>query len=137
MSVRQYSERKSVASITSRTFNGKATNVVYHTIEGGNTRVNSEKMRDFIRTNMSTKCQIIALTSNETDIEDGDNVLTLLYRTEPIKVLEKAPDDIDFDQGSTLTSWEKQRAAEAGRVFGGKEVIAISCTPKNIGNMRC
>lgn len=115
------------------------TNATSHIIEGGNSRANAEQMRNFIKNNLRSKSQFIGITSNETDIEEGDNVITLFYRTDPICAASLPPDDIQFDFGNNTAQWEAQMNNANGFSKDGRsvEVLSVSCSPKNIGNMRC
>ena len=124
---------------TSKSTARPAVNVTSHIIEGGNSRANAEQMRQFIKNNLRSKCQFVALTSNESDIEEGDNVLTLFYRAEPICSDSLPLDDIQFDFGNNTASWDAQRTSVSSYTKDGRcvEVLSVSCSPKNIGNMRC
>jgi len=108
-----------------------------HIIQSGNSTANARKMQEFIRSKELRRNQIISLTSNETDIEDGDHVLTLFYRETPI-ANDSPLDNIQFDAFDSLSSWDEQLAAANSFRAQGRQcnVIGLSRTPKNIGNAR-
>lgn len=108
-----------------------------HIIQSGNSTQNARKMQEFIRTKELRRNQIISLTSNETEVEDGDHVLTLFYRETPI-ANDSPLDNILFDAFDSQKSWEEQlRAANAFKVQDRDvNVIGVSRTPKNIGAAR-
>ena len=81
-----------------------------HIIQSGNSTANARKMQEFIRSKELRRNQIISLTSNETDIEDGDHVLTLFYRETPI-ANDSPLDNIQFDAFDSLSTWDEQLAA--------------------------
>lgn len=94
-------------------------------------------MQEFIRSKELRRNQIISLTSNETDIEEGNHVLTLFYRETPI-ANDSPLDNIQFDAFDSMRTWEEQ--LEAVNKFKVQDrnvnVIGVSRTPKNIGNAR-
>ena len=69
---------------------------------------------------------------NETEIEDGDNMLTLFYRDKPLVENEITFDDLKFQQFNHQRSW-KDLIKDADYQSGGKELVHIIQTPKNIG----
>lgn len=54
-------------------------------------------MQEFIRSSELRRSQIISITSNETDIEEGDNVLTLFYRKQPFDATAMPLENIQFE----------------------------------------
>lgn len=54
---------------------------------------------------MLSRDQIISITSNETEIEDGDNVMTLFYRKNTIIAGASPADNIQFNAFNNQNSW--------------------------------
>jgi len=93
----------------------------------------------WIRENSITRNQIISITSNENDIEEGDQVTTLFYRKISIVSGALPVDNIQLNNFNNQQSWERQQTAANGFTGGNEympDIIAISRTPKNIGNAR-
>lgn len=74
----------------------------------GNTIATQRQLQEWIREHELRRNQIIAISSNETDIEDGDNVLCLFYRKKSIVPSELPLDNIQFDAFSSGESWDNQ-----------------------------
>ena len=96
-------------------------------------------MQKWIRENQLARNQIISISSNENDIEEGDQVLTLFYRKSSIVQGASPVDNIQFNAFNNQQSWEKQQSdANSFQVEGRKpDIIAISRSPKNVGSARC
>lgn len=105
----------------------------------GNTHDNIRNMESFIRQQELTRGQIVSITSNETDTEDGENVLTLIYRKKAIHAGASPLDNIKHDAFNNMKSWDAQlKLANSFTEQGRKvDIISISRTPKNIGMARC
>ena len=107
--------------------------------QNANTKKNSDDLLNWIKDNSIARNQIISITSNENDIEDGDQVTTLFYRKASIVTGALPVDNIQLNNFNNQQSWERQQSA-ANSFKGGNEympdIIAISRTPKNIGNAR-
>lgn len=95
-------------------------------------------MQEFIRSSELRRSQIISITSNETDIEEGDNVLTLFYRKQPIDATAMPLENIKYEAGDNRKSWDELLLdARAFAPEGSSvDVISLSRTPKNIGEAR-
>jgi len=106
---------------------------------GANTLTNARNLQAWIREKQLARNQIIAITSNENDIEEGDQVLTLFYRKISIVPGASPVDNIQFNSFNNQQSWEKQeKAANDFKVSERRpDIISVSRTPKNIGNARC
>ena len=115
-----------------------ACDAAVETFVSGNTLATQRNLQKWIRENEIRRNQIIAITSNETDIEDGDNVLSIFYRKKSI-VSDALPlDNIQFDAFNSQESWDSQLSrvntfCAEGRV----DIVSVSRTPKNVGGARC
>ena len=91
---------------------------------------NARDLQTWIRENNLTRNQIISITSNENDIEEGDQVLTLFYRKKSIVSGSSPVDNIQFNGFNNQQSWEKQeQAANDFEVNSRKpDLISISRT---------
>lgn len=100
---------------------------------------NNRNLQTWIRDSELRRNQIIAISTNETDIENGDNIITIFYRTQSIQADAMPLDNIQFEQFSTNMPWERQlKSANDFKVDGRTaETLAITRTPKNIGAARC
>ena len=70
---------------------------------------------------------------NETEIEEGDNVLTVFYRDNPIGKDEITFDNLKFNHFPQQHSWDDLICKDAVSFKSGKDVIGLIQTPKNIG----
>lgn len=102
----------------------------------GDSRKNQRELQAFIRDSELKRNQILSITASETDIEDGDTVLALFYRTQPIHNAEPL-DTIKNELFTNVQSWDQQLAA-GNKFIASREIdlISLSLTPKNVGNTR-
>jgi len=65
-------------------FTRPETNVDFVSFTAGNSGQNVEKMVKWMTENEIKRSQVVSITMNETDIEEGQNMLTLWYRENPV-----------------------------------------------------
>jgi len=70
---------------------------------------------------------------NETEIEEGDNVLTVFYRNKPIAQNEVTFDDLKFHHFPQGHAWDDLIQKEAKYHAKGCDTVSLIQTPKNIG----
>ena len=115
-----------------------ATDAAAKIIKGGNTLANARAMQAWIGEQELTRSQILSISANETDIEEGDNVLTLFYRKQSIVSGDAPLVNLQFDSFNNQQSWDKQlKGLAALKAQRPVNMIAVSRTPKNVGNARC
>ena len=61
------------------------TDVDYITFTNGNSKKNAQGFCEWVKQNEIKKSQLVSFTMNETEIEDGDNMLTVFYRKNSIR----------------------------------------------------
>ena len=61
------------------------TNVDFVTFTNGNSKKNNEALCKWIAEREVKQSQIVSMTTNETEIEEGDQMLTMFYREKPVK----------------------------------------------------
>ncbi len=71
----------------------------------GDSRKNQRELQAFIRDSELKRNQIISITACENDIEDGDTVLALFYRKQPIYNAEPL-DTIKNELFNNVQSWD-------------------------------
>jgi len=72
------------------------TDADFVTFTNGNSKKNNEALCKWIADKEIKRSQIIALTTNETEIEEGDHMVTMFYREKPSKPHEAPLDNIKF-----------------------------------------
>ena len=89
----------------------------------------------FINEKELKRSQIISFTINETEVEEGEQVLTLFYREKPLDRAELPMTGIQFKHFNQNVSWEKllKEAESEGR---GVDLISLTQSPKNINDCR-
>lgn len=70
---------------------------------------------------------------NETEIEEGDNILTVFYREIPIGKNEVTFDDLKFNHFPQQHQWNDLINKDANAFKKGYDMISLIHTPKNIG----
>ena len=96
-------------------------------------------MQQWIKDDGLTRDRLISITANETDIEDGDNVLTIFYRKKQIKADSIPLDNIAYEAFNNTQQWDRQLNAVNSYQKEGRpvNVISVSRTAKNVGDARC
>lgn len=69
---------------------------------------------------------------NETECEEGDQLLTVFYRKAPIEEGELCFEDLKFEAFNQNHSWKKH-LVEADSKRRGVDVVSLTHSPKNIG----
>ena len=89
----------------------------------------------FINEKELKRSQIISFTINETEVEEGEQVLTLFYREKPLDFSELPMTGIQFKHFNQNASWAKllKDAESEGR---GVDLISLTHSPKNINDCR-
>lgn len=72
---------------------------------------------------------------NETEIEEGDNILTVFYRDIPIAKNELTFDDLKFHHFPQAHSWDDLINKDANYQRKGVDTVSLIQTPKNIGGV--
>lgn len=86
---------------------------------------NAEALRAWIQEREVKRSQIISITMNETEIEEGDQMLTVFYRERPIRSGELPFEDLNFNAFNQFHSWKKL-LTEADSFKSGRDVISLS-----------
>merc|ERR1711971_121860 len=77
--------------------NRQATDIDVKVFTNGNSLTNIRALQQWIKDDGLTRDRLISITANETDIEDGDNVLTIFYRKKQIKADSIPLDNIAYE----------------------------------------
>ena len=72
---------------------------------------------------------------NETEIEEGDNILTVFFRNIPIEQNEVTFDDLKFHHFPQAHSWEDLINKDGKYQAKSCDTVSMIQTPKNIGGM--
>ena len=72
---------------------------------------------------------------NETEIEEGDNLLTVFVRDKPIMENEVTFDDLKMHHSPQKYSWNDHINKDAKYVVKGCDTVSVIQTPKNIGGV--
>lgn len=112
--------------------NRPATDAAFVTFKNGKAKNNAEALCTWIQDNNVKRSQIISITMNETECEEGDQLLTVFYRQAPIEQGELDFEDLKFEHFNQNQSWTKLlTGADAKRK--GVDVVSLTHSPKNIG----
>ena len=109
-----------------------ATDAAFVTFTNGKAKNNAESLCNWIQQNNIKRSQIISLTMNETECEEGDQLLTVFYRKAPIAQDELDFEDLKFEHFNQNHSWTKL-LTEADSKRRGVDVVSLTQSPKNIG----
>ena len=109
-----------------------ATDASFVTFTNGMAKRNCEAFVKWIAEREVKRSQILSFTMNETEIEEGDNMLTVFYRNNPIESNEVPFEDLKFIHFNQQHSWEKL-LQEAQSKKSGVDLVHLIQTPKNIG----
>lgn len=80
--------------------------VDYKVFKHGNCKENSESLLRWIREAELKQDQLISITMNETQVEDGDNMLTVFYRTSSPTAEAMPLDNICYKLFDNTQQWE-------------------------------
>ena len=119
--------------------NRQATDIDVKVFTNGNSLTNIRALQQWIKDNGLTRDRLISITANETDIEDGDNVITIFYRKKQIKADSIPLDNIAYEAFNNTQPWDRQLNAVNSYQKEGRpvNVISVSRTAKNVGDARC
>ena len=111
------------------------TDVDYITFTNGNSKKNAQGFCDWVKENEIKKSQLVSFTMNETEIEDGDNMLTVFYRKNSIQENDVPLADLEFHHFSQHRGWA-DLDKDAHSQMRGVTPISLVHTAKNIGGAR-
>lgn len=109
-----------------------ATDAAFVTFSNGKAKTNAESLCTWIQENNVKRSQVISITMNETEVEEGDQLLTVFYRKAPIEQGELDFEDLKFEHFNQNHSWAKL-ITEADSKKRGVDVVSLTHSPKNIG----
>jgi len=78
--------------------------------------------------------QIVSITMNETNVPDGDNLLTIFYRLKSDAEGSVPFEELRYRAFDATQSWETLNG-DAETLSNKQNVVALTHTAKSIGNM--
>lgn len=109
------------------------TDAAYVTFTNGSAKKNADEFCKWIIENDMKRSQILSMTINETEIEEGDQMLTVFYRCQPVKQNELVFEDLKFEHFPQMHNWAKLRS-EAASKMRGVDAVHLVQSAKNIGS---
>merc|ERR1712113_71191 len=109
------------------------TSANFVTFTNGMAKRNCDAFATWITEHEIKRSQIISITMNETEIEEGDQMLTVFYRKKPIAEQELVFEDLKYEHFNQNHSWTRLQK-EADSKLRGVDVISLQQSPKNIGS---
>ena len=70
---------------------------------------------------------------NETGIEEGESIMTVFYRDNPIAQNELNFDDLKFHHFEQQRKWDDLTGPDAEEQMIGKDIVGVVQTPNNVG----
>ena len=119
--------------VESQEMNRPATDVSFVSFTNGNSKKNAEAFTKWVSEREFKRSQLLSITMNESDIEEGDNIMTVFYRDQPIAQNELTFDDLKFHHFPQQRKWDDLTGPDAKTQMAGKDVVGLIHTPKNIG----
>lgn len=112
--------------------------IVQH-FKNPNIELNAKACVEFIRQQELTRDQIVGITTQETQIDHGENWIALFYRSQPIKEGSLPFDEIQFKKLDSMTKWDlqgKQLLKFLNEDAGSCQTVAVTHTPRNVMDLR-
>ena len=103
------------------------------TFTNGKAKTNAEDLCKWIQERNIKRSQVLSITMNESQAEEGDQLLTVFYRKSPIEQGELDFEDLKFEHFNQNHSWSKL-STEADSKKRGVDVVSLTQSPKNIGS---
>ena len=101
------------------------TDVDYITFTNGNSKKNAQGFCEWVKQNEIKKSQLVSFTMNETEIEDGDNMLTVFYRKNSIRENDVPLADLEFHHFSQQRSWADLEKDAQSQMLGVTPISLI------------
>ena len=111
------------------------TSASFVTFQNGMAKKKAEAFEAWIREKEIKRSQIISITMNETQVTEGEQLLTVFYRDAPIEKGELPFAELLFEQFNKNQSWDRL-LKEANKSKSGEGVVSLSHSAKNIGEAR-
>lgn len=108
----------------------------YHVEVAGSFLTVSELTLAWIKEAKLKREQIISISASETQIEDGDSVIVVFYKTEVDPTMNTDLSNLKFHIAKGLQTWDEIYEAELkGLVAKRTDVVAFTHTARNIGQI--
>jgi len=94
-----------------------------------------DNMLEWIKNEGLCKEQILSITTHETEIENGDALLVILYRTKQDESMTKIDATLKYHLIKNIAEWDKHIKEISSVGSKHADVIAFTNTPRNIGSL--
>jgi hypothetical protein len=106
----------------------------YHIERAGHFGKACESMIQFVKTNDLKKEQIISVSCNESIVEEGEALLILFYKKDQEPTMTSL-EELQYHIIRNIDDWDSQHEEVLKKVAHKSEVVALTHTAKNIGQI--
>ena len=113
-----------------------STDVAYKSFQHGSVTSNCQQTLDWINSMELKRDQIISISMCETSTEEGESLMTVVYRVKSLAEDAAPFDHLQFREFTKTKSWESQAKEAEDFAKTGCDIVSLAHSAKNVLNLK-